>query len=268
MTKVGSKDMNTEDILKLIEDAEREAGALVLHAGNIISRNKTGARNVVTEYDVRVQELLQKRIKDALPDAHFFCEESDNPDKLNKGMVFVIDPIDGTMNFVKGFRHSCISIGYSLSGIMTAGAVYNPFSDEMFTAIKGKGAFLNGCPITCGDSPLSDSVVCAGTSPYSPELWDKSFSMIRKLFDEGLDIRRSGSAELDLCYVAAGRSGLYFELSVSFWDYAAGYIIAREAGAVCMTAEGTPLPFDESKPSIIAGTPRAVEDYLTLFSLK
>lgn len=256
--------MTVEDILSLIEKAEREAGELVLHAGNIISKSKTDARNVVTEYDVRVQELLRSRISATLPGAHFFCEESDNPDRLNKGSVFIIDPIDGTMNFVKGFRHSCISVAYSQDGVISAGAVYNPFSDEMFSALRGKGAFLNGNPVSCGESGLEDSVICVGTSPYRPDLWDRSFRMIRTLCEHGLDIRRMGAAALDLCYVAAGRSGLYFEMNLSLWDYAAGWLIAREAGAVCLTADGNPLPFDESKPSIVAGTQTAVEEYLKL----
>lgn len=255
---------DTSEILSYMIECVRQAGELVLHAGNIIADNKTDGRNVVTEYDVKVQTMLRDKLSAAVPDACFFCEESSDTDRLQGGRAFIIDPIDGTMNFVHGFNHSCISVAYSFKGEVLAAAVFNPFSGELFTAQKGRGAFLNGARISCGNSSLADSVVCAGTSPYRMDLSEKTFSMLYLLFCSSLDIRRSGSAELDLCYVAAGRAGLYWELDVSFWDYAAGYLIVTEAGGKCFTADGSPLPFDEKKTSIVAATCEAMEDYLKL----
>ena len=255
---------DTSEILEFISVCERRAGELILRARNIIAENKTGSRNVVTEYDIKVQTMLREAIKNQIPDAGFFCEETADTDTLAKGRCFIIDPIDGTMNFVKGFNHSCISIAYILDGEVLAAAVYNPFSDELFTAEKGRGAYLNGKRIHCGEAPLSDSIVCVGTSPYRPELSDRTFSTVQLLFESSLDVRRQGSAELDLCYVAAGRAGLYWELDVSLWDYAAGYLIVNEAGGVCLDGNGNPLPFTESKTSITAGTPKAFEDYIKL----
>ena len=112
--------------------------------------------------------------------------------------------------------------------------------------------------------PLSDSVVCYGTSPYSTELADETFRLARIAFNAGLDLRREGSAELDLCSVAAGRAGLYFEMQVSLWDYAAGALLVREAGGVCQDIRGAELPFDGSKPTILAGGSHAVMDFLKL----
>ena len=249
-------------ILSLIEQAEREAAELILHAHGILAETKSGKRDVVTEYDRRVQALLMRRLQEAIPDAHFFCEEMDERDSLDAPHLFIIDPIDGTMNFVHGFHHSCISIAYAECGAVCAGAVYNPYVDEMFTAIRGQGAWLNGRPIHVTDAGLAESVVCYGSAPYDPGLADRTFELVRIAYDAGLDVRREGAAALDLCTVAAGRAGLYFELQVSFWDYAAGALIAEEAGGCCSTVDGMPLPSDGSKPSILAGSPDAVREFL------
>ena len=134
--------IDPEFILARIESAERQAAELVLHAHGILAEAKTGARDVVTEFDRRVQELLIRLLSEAVPDAHFFCEEMNERDRLDAARLFIIDPIDGTMNFVHGFHHSCISVAYAEYGTVLAGAVYNPYVDEMFTALKGRGAFL------------------------------------------------------------------------------------------------------------------------------
>ena len=257
-------ELSLQDILDLMCAAEREAGELLLHASGILAECKTGHRDVVTEYDRRVQELLIERFTAALPDARFFCEENDRHDDLHADHVFIIDPIDGTMNFVRGFHHSCISAAYLQKGTVCAAAVYNPYVDEMFSAILGEGAWLNGRPIRVSDAPLSESVVCVGTSPYDVALADRGFALIKAAFLAGLDIRREGSAELDLCSVAAGRAGLYFELGLSLWDYAAGMLIVREAGGVCTTMEGGPLPMSPEKSSMVAGGRQAAEEFLTL----
>lgn len=257
--------MSTAEILSLIQCAEREAAELMLHARSILAETKTGKRDVVTEYDRRVQELLMRRLKEALPEAAFFCEENMQRDELAAETLFVIDPIDGTMNFVHGFHHSCISVAYMSRGTVLAGAVYNPYLDEMFTAERGGGAFLNGKAIHVTDTPLAESLICCGTSPYSPERADQSFDLMKKAFLAGLDLRREGAAALDLCTVAAGRAGAYFELQVSLWDFAAGVLIAEEAGAVCSTLDGSPLPYDGSRPGILAGSRQAVSALLQVF---
>ncbi len=257
--------MSTAEILSLIRCAEREAAELMLHARSILAETKTGKRDVVTEYDRRVQELLMRRLKEALPEAAFFCEENMQRDELAAETLFIIDPIDGTMNFVHGFHHSCISVAYMSRGTVLAGAVYNPYLDEMFTAERGGGAFLNGKAIHVTDTPLADSLICCGTSPYSPERADQSFDLMKKAFLAGLDLRREGAAALDLCTVAAGRAGAYFELQVSLWDFAAGVLIAEEAGAVCSTLDGSPLPYDGSRPTILAGSRQVVSALLRVF---
>lgn len=247
--------MTTDEILSMIVSAERKAGEMILHAHGIIAENKTDARNVVTEYDRNVQELLIRSFREHLPEAHFFCEENELQDSLDTEHAFIIDPIDGTSNFVGGFHHSCVSVAYASFGEVCAAAVFNPYADEMYTAIKGKGAFLNGKRIHVHDHPLSGSVACLGTSPYYHELTDATFRMLRYMYDNALDIRREGSAALDLCSVAAGRAGVFMEMKLSYWDYAAGALLVEEAGGKCFSAPGVPLPSDGSKSLVAAMGP-------------
>lgn len=253
-----------EEILAAMVNAEREAAALMRHAHRIMAEEKTDRRNVVTEYDRRVQQLMTQRLREAVPGCAFFCEEGGMQEGTGGEHVFVIDPIDGTMNFVRHMNHSCISCAYLHEGEPTAAAVYNPYVDELFTAIRGKGAFLNAERIHADGAPLRETVVCFGTSPYDTQLADESFRLARIAFDNSLDLRRFASAELDLCCVAAGRAGLYFELRTSFWDYAAGMLIVREAGGVCTALDGTPLPRDGSRSGILAGGARAYEEFRKL----
>ena len=257
--------MTVNEICLPMCEAERRAASLMLQAHDILAERKSGARDVVTAYDRRVQEQLIGELRAAVPEAHFFCEELGEQEKLDSEHVFIIDPIDGTMNFVRGFSHSCIAVAYASFGKTLAAAVYNPYLDEMFHALRGGGAFLNGRAIRTAGDDLENSVVCFGTSPYDPALTEKTFSLARTVFEHSLDLRREGTAELDLCSVAAGRAGASFELSLSLWDYAAGALLVEEAGGVCGTAEGAPLPCSGVKSSVIAAaSPAVMAEFLRL----
>lgn len=255
---------NQKDVLNAIIAAQKEAAALILQAHGVLAETKTGHRDVVTEYDRRVQELLMDRLSAAVPGAVFFCEENEQQGDLKAEHVFVIDPIDGTMNFVRGFHHSAISVAYMRSGVIRAASVYNPYAEECFSALAGEGAWCNGRSIHAGALPLSESVVCCGTAPYSPQLADSTFALMKKAFLASLDIRREGSAALDMCSAAAGRAGVYFEPTVSLWDIAAGLLLVQEAGGVCCRLDGSPVPLDGSKTSILAGGKQAVAEFLKL----
>ena len=255
---------NQKDVLNAIIAAQQEAAALILQAHGVLAETKTGHRDVVTQYDRRVQELLMTRLSAAVPGAVFFCEENEQQGDLKAEHVFIIDPIDGTMNFVRGFHHSAISVAYMRSGVLRAASVYNPYAEECFSALAGEGAWCNGRSIHAGALPLSESVVCCGTAPYSPQLADSTFDLIKKAFLASLDIRREGSAALDMCSAAAGWAGVYFEPTVSLWDIAAGLLLVQEAGGVCCRLDGSPVPLDGSKTSILAGGKQAVAEFLKL----
>ena len=255
--------MTKNEICTVMQAAERKAAELILHAHGVMTERKSGARDVVTQYDRAVQQLLMDELRAAVPEAHFFCEEMDEREKLDSPQLFIIDPIDGTMNFVRGFSHSCISVAYAEKGAVQAAAVCNPYLGEMFHAVRGGGAFLNGREIRTAEDELANSVVCFGTAPYRPDLSDKTFALARRMFEKSLDVRREGTAELDLCSVAAGRAGLYFELDLSLWDYAAGALIVEEAGGVCRRADGSPLALTAEKSTVVAAASESVlTDYL------
>lgn len=233
------------DRLQLIEIVKK-AGEIILNAGNIQSgvEEKTGHANFVTEYDKKVQEFLRKELNRAMPEAAFVGEEEEIHASVEKGFAFIVDPIDGTTNFMKGYCMSAVSVGFFKDGEPQIGVVYNPYLNEVFSAEKGKGAWCNENPIHVSGRPLNQGVVLVGTAPYYQELNDRTFAMMREYFDRSLDIRRSGSAALDLCAVASGRAELFFELRLSPWDYAAGALIVTEAGGYVTTVEGEPLRYD------------------------
>ena len=242
------------------------AGDIILEAQHIKDHveSKQGQANFVTKYDVEVQEFLYRKLSEVLPEASFMGEEDDVKNhQINKGYCFIIDPIDGTTNFIFDYKHSCISVALMLEGEIILGVVYNPYLKELFTAEKGKGAYLNGSQLLVKELALEDGVASIGTAPYYREKADETFRIARLVYNKALDLRRSGSAALDICYVAAGRIVLYYELLLSPWDYAAGSLILIEAGGRISTMDGNPITF-EQPISILAGNQTTVQQYFEL----
>jgi len=239
--------MKEEQLLEQIVKVVRGCGAIIVNADRSKSGidEKAGHANFVTEYDKKVQAELQKKLLAILPEAVFVGEEEDQHASIDKGYAFIVDPIDGTTNFIKDYHVSAISVGLTKEGTQYMGVVYNPYLNEMFTAVRGKGAFLNGKPIHVSDQPLENGVVLFGTSPYYEELSKASFEMAYSYFTRALDVRRSGSSAIDLCSVAAGRAELFFELRLSPWDYAAGSLIVDEAGGSVTQIDGSALTLNE-----------------------
>ena len=239
--------MTEEQLLKEIVNAVRACGVIILNADRTKSciDEKAGHANFVTTYDKKVQSELQTKLLAILPEAVFVGEEEDVHASVKDGYAFIVDPIDGTTNFIKDYHASAISVGLAKDGERYMGVVYNPYLDEMFTAVKGQGAFLNGKPIHVSDQPLENGVVIFGTAPYYEELAKVSFDMAYEYFRKALDVRRSGSAAIDLCNVAAGRAELFFELRLCPWDYAAGSLIVEEAGGVVTKIDGGEITLNE-----------------------
>jgi Archaeal fructose-1,6-bisphosphatase and related enzymes of inositol monophosphatase family len=246
----------------------RQAGNIMLSADYHENNNlhsKTGTANFVTEYDVKVQDFLYKSLAEIIPDANFIGEESDvnNTDKLKQGYSFIIDPIDGTTNFIHNYGHSCVSVALLKDGEVVFGAVYNPYRDELFHAEKNKGAYLNNKRVNASSRKLQDGLVCFGTSPYYRHLADNTFDLLKRLYLNSRDIRRSGSAALDLCYVACGRCDVFFEMILSPWDYAAGSLIITEAGGLITAMSGDPVTLDVAS-SVLAANKSAYDDFMKL----
>lgn len=213
----------------------------IKNAGTIIKTSvlqkpiieKTGESNFVTEVDFQVQQYLCEALLKVLPGSNIIAEESlINQYTLTKP-TWILDPVDGTTNLIHDFRHSAISLALYNDGKPEYGFVYNPYSDEMFYGCSGKGAYLNGQKIkVTTTNRLSDCLVGFGTTPYDRSDVEKTFDIVKAVFMKSREIRRTGSAALDIAYVAAGRLDAFFELSLQPWDYAAGIVILREAGGM------------------------------------
>lgn len=244
---------DTHTILNEIIVAAKECGQVMLQAdrNNFGIKDKAGKANFVTAYDCKIQEMLQIKLAQILPEAEFLGEEEDCRINRKAEYIFVVDPIDGTTNFIKDYHMSCVSIGLIRNGKRYLGVVHNPYLDETFSAISGKGAYMNGNAIHVSSDDLENGVVLFGSSPYNTELAKASFELAYEYFQKCLDIRRSGSAALDLCSIASGRAELYFELILSPWDFAAGALIVEEAGGIVTTVEGDTLLCLE-KSSVLA----------------
>lgn len=250
-------------MFKKIEMLAKEAGRIIIEATDAEQQSveKSSNSDIVTEYDVRVQNFLIENLKVLCPDAYFLGEENSNgcdEGRLSSGKAFVIDPIDGTTNFVREYKKSAVSIAYVEDGEVVYGCCYIPYCDELFTAQKGKGAYLNGRRISCSDRSIKHAVVAVGTTPYEKNKSRATFEIMRIMFESAMDVRRFGSAVIDFLDVACGRTDLYCELGLSPWDHAAGAFIAREAGAMVSTMNGGVLPLDR-RCSVIAGNAKCYE---------
>ncbi|MBQ2631058.1 MAG: inositol monophosphatase [Kiritimatiellae bacterium] len=235
-----------QSCLKPIRNLARECGQFIKDAdrSHLHIDQKCGRANFVTEYDRKVQERLRAGLLELIPDARFIGEEGSAQEFSPTGKFFIVDPIDGTTNFIKDYRASCISVGLVVDGTAELGVIYNPYSDEMFSAMRDGGAFCNGNRLHVSSEPLENALVIFGTSPYREDLTDRSFNLACAYFKKAVDVRRSGSAALDMCSIAAGRAELFFELSLSPWDYAAGALIVKEAGGLVSDIDGRELAYD------------------------
>ena len=230
-------------MLEKIIPIVREAGKIVLSATDIWSHTheKSGAADLVTEYDVAVEDFLKEQLPPLVPGSIFFGEEEAENSDPSQGWAFIVDPIDGTTNFVRGLRQSAVSVALAHDGTVEYGVVLDPYKDELFSARRGGGAFLNGKPIRVSRRPLAQGVFGMGTAIYRRQYLEPTMRVAEELFRRSCDFRRLGAAALDLCNVACGRTELFFEYSLCPWDYAAGSLIITEAGGCVSTLEGRPL---------------------------
>ncbi|NGX50231.1 MAG: Inositol-1-monophosphatase [Chlamydiae bacterium] len=203
---------------------------------------KEGRHNLVTEWDQRVEELIIEFIKSHFPEHAFLAEESGESGKGQGGIQWIIDPLDGTVNFAHKIPMFSISIAAVFQSEILAGIIYHPMMNELFIAEKGNGAYLNGERLKVTETAVLDSAIVATGFPYNvhenPLCCLDHFSHFAKM---GIPLRRLGSAALDLAYLAAGRFDSFWEVSLNPWDYAAGKLLIEEAGGMFTDFEGNPL---------------------------
>jgi myo-inositol-1(or 4)-monophosphatase len=223
----------------------------VLHAGEMqmasfgqgIRIDKKGAIDLVTEVDVAVETWFRAFIHDRFPDHRILAEElqaGPQAGRADSPYCWIFDPIDGTTNYAHGLPIFCASLGLEIDGRIEVGAVFDPTRKELFTAERGKGAFLNGTRLQVSNATsLRDALLCTGF-PYDVYLSAAEVvGLFSRFVEEGRAVRRLGSAALDLCYVAAGRLDGFWEGRLHPWDMAAGALLVEEAGGMISGYDGS-----------------------------
>lgn len=237
-----------------LEKRDEAARRIALEAGDMLARRREaleaipyeakGANDIVTAMDRASEELIDTRLREAFPEDDVFAEE-EGLRRRGGGGRWVVDPIDGTENYVRGFPSYAVSIAFEdREGEPAVGAVYCPPKRELFWAVRGRGAWLNGARIRTSARDDARGAVSLVSPPFRRhDLADAYFALYRRIFLDSCDVRNTGSAALHCCYVAAGRAEGYFESAVCPFDIAAGLIIASEAGGKWSSLFGDEHPY-------------------------
>ncbi len=200
--------------------------------------HEKGRNDFVTNADLAVEKIVTEELFSKYPEIEMLSEETNHSVNFNNNF-WVLDPIDGTTNLIHGYRQCAISLAYYENSRPCLGLIYLPFSAEMFIAKKDGGAYLNNSPIHVSKtSCLENCLAIIGTNPYQKESSADEFEAFKLTFDLCQDIRRSGSAAIDLAYISAGRADLFFEKNLKIWDYAAGNLLVCEAGGTVCNFSG------------------------------
>ena len=234
-----------ESVKKLVREASEE-----MLTDTFEIAHKEGFANIVTTSDLAVQNFLKKGLSILLPGSGFLCEEEDRH-LLGKEYTWIIDPIDGTANYSRGIDQCAVCVGLKHHEEMELAVVYLPRTEELFSAVKGQGAFLNDKPISVSSRQFGDAIMSTALPVYHKEYADICSEIIKETFPE-------------LCYLAMGRTELYFEYLLSPWDYAAASLIVTEAGGVIAGLEGNTPPLTEPSGIIAANSEANLRQLLTI----
>ncbi|CCX66109.1 inositol-1-monophosphatase [Firmicutes bacterium CAG:791] len=235
-------DTNAAVNVNWLEQLLRNAGKLFQDRTLAGQTREKGVADYVTAVDYEVQQYIRTQLEEQYPRIQFLSEEKSNDDVDRSGLVWVLDPVDGTTNLIHDYQASVISLALMDKGESVLGMIYDPYMNELFLAEKGKGSFCNGRRIHVSRAAsMEECLIAIGTSPYYKELAEKNFDLFKRLFMDCQDVRRSGSAARDLAYVACGRLDGYLEQRLKIWDFAAGMLLVREAGGCVRDYQGADL---------------------------
>ena len=231
-----------------IQTAKGAGAILMKHFGNISSyKHKSTPIDLLTIADTKSEAFIVNEIKTTFPDHHIIAEESAAVEN-NSDYRWVIDPLDGTTNFVHSLPIFAVSIGLQYKGETIVGVVYNPSANKCFFAEKNGGAFLNGEAIhITSTNTLSNSLLVTGFPYTHDDSWRKGFDLFKEMYGKTQGVRRLGAAALDFCFVAMGRFEGFWEFGLSPWDVCAGGIILTEAGGKVSDWDGSPMPFSGNR---------------------
>jgi myo-inositol-1(or 4)-monophosphatase len=246
-------DASLSAVAEVAAAAARAGGDVLRESyGRVQSVRFKGATDLVTEVDVRAEQTIVALLRSHFPTHQILAEEGSvgGDDPRHR---WIVDPLDGTTNYAHGLRIFSVSVGYERDGKLAAGAVYDPSQDELFQAVAGGGATLNGQPISVSSTETLVRALLGTGFPYNRELVPVALRQFAAVSMQAQAVRRAGSAALDCCWVAAGRFDGYWENVVNAWDVAAGALIAIEAGATVTDVHGA--PFEVEAGSIMLATP-------------
>lgn len=220
--------------------------------------------NLVTQADFEAEEAIASVIGKSFPSHSILAEERRENTDILSPHLWIVDPLDGTNNYAHAIPHFCVSIAYAEKGEVLAGVICDPMRNELFSAERGAGAFMNNRKIAVsGTAAISESIITTGFYYDRGELMEKTLDSIHSLFKADIrGIRRLGSAALDLCWVACGRFDGYFEYRLSPWDFAAGMLIVREAGGKCSDRAGRELRL--TSKSAVASNGKIHKEFLKI----
>lgn len=257
-----------DDLKGVLLNATKAAGEVIKEyfQGTFKIDNKDTINNLVTEVDTRAEKVIIDIIQSHYPGHSIISEEVGSI--LHKSEYeWIIDPIDGTVNFAHGIPICCVSIGIRYQEELILGTVYNPMLNELFFAEKGKGAYLNDEPISVS-SKTNIKTACLVTGfPYKwPKTYEHPIKVFERFIMEGLPVRRLGSAAIDLCWVACGRFDGFWEYNLNPWDVAAGYLIVQEAGGRITNFNGE--PYDVNDKETLATNGKIHDDMLNIIRSK
>lgn len=244
----------TKKVIKLAVTA----GKMMLKTVPVISKFKGTKENYTTKTDEMIQEFLKKKLLSILSESSFMGEE--NCEYCKSSLMWIVDPIDGTVNYTHGLPMSVVSIALVKDGEIILGVVHNPYLKETFHAERAKGAYLNKKPIHVSNISRKDSLVSTAWCTYNKKLAYLSFRISERLHTECTDIRRFGTAAYEMCLLAKGSIDMYFEMLLSPWDYAAASLIIKEAGGCSSSLDGPLNIFDQC--SVLAANNKENLDYL------
>ena len=228
-------------VARVAEEAARKAGKLIRsHCGTDVVVNESHHHDLKIQLDVDTQKLLEAAILGAFP-GHAILGEEGGSGSEGRGSEWILDPIDGTVNLAYGLPHFCVSIAYREDGVTRVGVIYDPMRDELFSAVLGGGAFLNGRPIRASRrAKLEEGILALGFSK-SAESVEKCLELYQFYARRARKLRAMGSAALDMAYIASGRIDAYIEQGIKIWDIAAGQLLLEEAGGkVVLTPKSEP----------------------------
>ena len=258
--------MDYRPFMEECERIVRRVGSLIRKKVGHVQVYEKGPADLVTEADLAAQELVRELLTQSHPE-HLLIGEEDSAqwrashDPRNTEFAWIVDPIDGTTNYAHGVPFYCVSLAMAHRGELVVGAIFDPNQDECFSASRGHGAFLNGRPIHPSPTTHLDHALFATSFPAHVQRDDPDVRCFMRIVDRTQSIRRTGSAALNLAYVACGRFDVASAYKTKLWDFAAGTVLVQESGGVITTWRGEPIPLADT-PHLATATPELSETLL------